>query len=330
MITLLPRNSVRGRAQQSRYRTVYPGTDQASWPNVASPVGRLVDEVARGCGAAMALPTGTAIARCHELEFACEPVEPLDHPYSLETGGACEVPLFRGCTARGPTKPLRSQPVESCYEYGCSAGKYPRRAVNMTANTQYDDKFVAKATVPRHCSDDKFYSKKYHSSVFKLLEDSVPILMKIQQERQQHIYTHDSEAKPTQADRSPRCVELCRESDAEKLLNNSSSKKGTCMLLDANVPGLARVGLPPGAPTLDASCCPSGVAAQQACLSSAPDFVPKVLHQMFPKNLGCVSQRSMRSYIATHTPGLKSCLRRDSTGPRLGVTWSKASFDIET
>ena len=59
------------------------------------------------------------------------------------------------------------------------------------------------------------------------------------------------------------------------------------MLLDANVPGLARVGLPPGAPTEEVTCCPSGAAAQQASASPRlPGSVPTVLHHNFPENRG--------------------------------------------
>ena len=42
-------------------------------------------------------------------------------------------------------------------------------------------------------------------------------------------------------------------------------------------PGLPLVGLPPDAPTLDASCRPCHAAAQQASLSSVLDVVPSIL-----------------------------------------------------
>ena len=60
--------------------------DQAAWPAVPSIEG------ARGIGAAMALPTGTATARSHELEFACDaslyPVGRVTRAKILCLGGA--------------------------------------------------------------------------------------------------------------------------------------------------------------------------------------------------------------------------------------------------
>ena len=132
---------------------------QASWPDVVSP-----SEVARGIGAAMALPTGTATARSHGPELACDAVW---NPYPVGTAYACEDPLYRGCTARGLDNPPCSHAVKSCYAYGCSSGAYLRRNVNykgMTANNQYNNNFVFEATFPRRYSDDKFYSDtNFHS-----------------------------------------------------------------------------------------------------------------------------------------------------------------------
>ena len=52
--------------------------------------------------------------------------------------------------------------------------------------------------------------------------------------------------------------------------------------------------------------------------------LPEVLHQDFPERRGLACQCAVRSYICQETSSLKSCLKRDSLGPRLGVRWSNA------